>query len=163
MRCRMRGHAQQNNLSCRLAGAKKGVRFNVTPPYAQYNLACGQSNVVSQSRHSYLSNTIPSSAEPAAAPAVAPAAAAAKRPSNPPTTPPIAVPTPGITDPIAAPVAAPPGHHPHRQQHLRFFYQCFAHARLKNCSSDTSPYKHLFSDSVSSILSPPNPFETNNK
>lgn len=35
MRCRMRGHAQQNNLSCRLAGAKKGVRFNVTPPYRQ--------------------------------------------------------------------------------------------------------------------------------
>jgi hypothetical protein len=31
----MRGHAQQNNLSCRLAGAKKGVRFNVTPPYAR--------------------------------------------------------------------------------------------------------------------------------
>ena len=35
MRCRMRGHAQQNNLSCRLAGAKKGVRFNVTPPYVR--------------------------------------------------------------------------------------------------------------------------------
>ena len=34
MRCRMRGHAQQNNLSCRLAGAKKGVRFTITPPYA---------------------------------------------------------------------------------------------------------------------------------
>ena len=32
MRRRMRDDAPQNKVFCRLAGSKKGVRFNVTPP-----------------------------------------------------------------------------------------------------------------------------------
>jgi len=35
MRRRMGDNALQNKPPCRMTGSKKGVRFNVTPPYAQ--------------------------------------------------------------------------------------------------------------------------------
>ena len=34
VRCRMRHNALQHKGGCRLLGSQRGVRFNVTPPYA---------------------------------------------------------------------------------------------------------------------------------